>query len=64
MEALRPENFNSREKIGGTHWIGIWVGTTDSLEEKIIFSLPGIEAKTLGRPVRSPVVTPTQISSL
>jgi hypothetical protein len=44
------------ERAPGTHWIGGWVGPRaglDVVEKKKLLTLPGLELRPLGRPVRS-----------
>jgi hypothetical protein len=52
----RPGRFTPGERGPGTHWIGGWVDLRagpDDLEERKFFTLPGLELRPLGRPVRS-----------
>jgi hypothetical protein len=49
--------FSPGERTAGTHWIGRWVGPRARLATeargKILWPLPRIEHRSLGRPARS-----------
>jgi hypothetical protein len=54
--ASRAGRFAPGERARGTHWIG-WVGPRaglDDVERIKILPLPGLELRTLGRPVAIP----------
>jgi hypothetical protein len=52
----RPCCFTPGEKAPRAHWIGGGVDPRagmDDVEKRKLFTLPGLELRTLGRPVRS-----------
>jgi hypothetical protein len=52
----RPDRFSPWERAPGTHWIVGWVDLRsglDDLEKRILFAVPGLELRLLGRPARS-----------
>jgi hypothetical protein len=54
--ASRPHGFTPGESAPGTHWIGGRVGRRagmDDVEKRKLLTLPGLELRPLGRPVRS-----------
>jgi hypothetical protein len=54
--ASRHCRFIPGEKASGTDWIGCWVGPRaglQDLEKRKFLTLPGLELRPLGRPVRS-----------
>jgi hypothetical protein len=54
--ASRPGRFTPKERAPGTHLIGGWVDPRaglDDVENRKFLTLPGIELRTFGRPVRS-----------
>jgi hypothetical protein len=54
--ASRPGRFTPGEKTPGNHWTGVWVGpraSLDDVEKRTFFTLPGLELRLLGSPVRS-----------
>jgi hypothetical protein len=58
-----PAVLSAKETNPVTHCIVGWVGPRAGLDiVKIILLLPGIEPKLLGRPARSLVAIPTEIS--
>jgi hypothetical protein len=53
--ASRPCRFTSGERVPNTHWTGGWVGPRtglDDVEKRKFLTLPGLELRPLGRPVR------------
>jgi hypothetical protein len=53
--ASLPGRFTPGERAPGTHWIGGWVGPRaglDDVEKRKFLTLPGLELRPLGRPVR------------
>jgi hypothetical protein len=54
--ASRPGRFTPGESVPVTKWIGGWVGRRaglDDVEERKFLTLPGLELRPLGLPVRS-----------
>jgi hypothetical protein len=54
--ASRPGRFTPGERAAGNHWIGGKVDPRaglDDVERRKFLTLPGLELRTLGRPVRS-----------
>jgi hypothetical protein len=54
--ASRPCCLTPGETALGTHWIGGWVGPTavrNAVEKRKFLTLPGLELRTPGRPVRN-----------
>jgi hypothetical protein len=54
--ASRPCRFTPGERTPGTRWGEGWLNSTaglDDAEKKIFLTLPGLELRPLGRPVRS-----------
>jgi hypothetical protein len=54
--ASRPGRFTPVEKVPGTFSVGGSVGSRaglDDLEKRKFFTLPGLELRPFGRPVRS-----------
>jgi hypothetical protein len=52
----RPGRFTPWERAPGTHWIGGWVdprGDLDDMEDRKLFTLLGLELRTLSRPASS-----------
>jgi hypothetical protein len=60
----RPR-FTTGKETHGTHWTRGWWASepvwTQRLEEKSSLSLPGIEPRSPGRPVRSQDTIPTEL---
>jgi hypothetical protein len=56
MVSFTPWPLYPEERAPGTHWIGGWVDPRaglDSAEKRKFLTLPGLELRPLGRPVRS-----------
>jgi hypothetical protein len=54
--ALPSGLFTPGESVPGTHWIGGWVGPRaglDAAEKRTFLTLPKLELRPVGRPVRS-----------
>jgi hypothetical protein len=54
--ASRPHRFIPGERAPGTHWIGGPVdarASSDDVEKKKVFTLPGLELRSLGHPAPS-----------
>jgi hypothetical protein len=54
--ASRPSRFTPGESAPGTHLLGGWVGHRaglDDVEKRKFVTLPGLELRLLGLPVRS-----------
>jgi hypothetical protein len=52
----RPDRFNPGERSPGTHWIEGWVDPRngpDIMKKRKFLTLPGLELRPLGSPVRS-----------
>jgi hypothetical protein len=54
--SFKPRPLYPPERALDTHWIGDWVDPRvglDDVEKRKFFTLPGLELRPLGRPVRS-----------
>jgi hypothetical protein len=54
--ASRPDRFIPGVRAHGSHWIGGWVDPRvgmDDVEKRKFLTLPRLELRPLGRPVRS-----------
>jgi hypothetical protein len=62
--SFTPWPLYPRERAPSAYWIGDWVGTRALLDavEKNLLYIPGIEPLFFGRPVRSLVITVTELS--